>query len=117
MGPDSGEIFQSNEHLKLPERGPPGPQGPVFRKQRADKPVRAPQAYGTSSASTGAMPGILFVAAPKRAAWLDAVTNDPLRPGRILPSDDLGQQALVAGRVAAFTPLPAVMASGALDHS
>jgi DNA-binding transcriptional regulator PaaX len=28
-----------------------------------------------------------------RAAWLDAVINDPLLPGRILPSDYLGQQA------------------------
>jgi DNA-binding transcriptional regulator PaaX len=26
-------------------------------------------------------------------AWLEAVTNDPLLPGRILPSDYLGQQA------------------------
>ena len=31
-------------------------------------------------------------------AWRDAVTNDPLLPGRILPSDCLGQQALVAVR-------------------
>ena len=32
-------------------------------------------------------------AAAEREAWLDAVTNDPLLPGRILPSDYLGQQA------------------------
>ena len=29
----------------------------------------------------------------QREAWLEAVTNDPLLPGRILPSDYLGQQA------------------------
>jgi hypothetical protein len=29
----------------------------------------------------------------ERKAWLEAVTNDPLLPGRILPSDYLGQQA------------------------
>ena len=27
------------------------------------------------------------------SCWLEAVTNDPLLPGRILPSDYLGQQA------------------------
>jgi DNA-binding transcriptional regulator PaaX len=32
-------------------------------------------------------------AAAEREAWLDAVTNDPLLPRRILPSDYLGQQA------------------------
>ena len=32
-------------------------------------------------------------AAAEREAWLDAVTNDPLLPGRILPSDYPGQQA------------------------
>ena len=37
-------------------------------------------------------------AATEREAWLDAVTNDPLLPGRILPSDYLGQPALVAVR-------------------
>ena len=31
-------------------------------------------------------------AASEREAWLDAVTHDPLLPGRILPSDYLGQQ-------------------------
>ena len=31
--------------------------------------------------------------AAERETWLDAVTNDPLLPGRILPSDYLGQQA------------------------
>src|SRR4030095_9270930 len=29
----------------------------------------------------------------EREAWLEAVTNDPLLPSRILPSDYLGQQA------------------------
>jgi DNA-binding transcriptional regulator PaaX len=32
-------------------------------------------------------------AAAEREAWLDAVTNDPLLPARILPSDYLGQLA------------------------
>jgi len=32
-------------------------------------------------------------ATTEREAWLDAVTNDPLLPARILPSDYLGQQA------------------------
>jgi DNA-binding transcriptional regulator PaaX len=41
---------------------------------------------------------LLRWAAAEREAWLDAVTNDPLLPGRILPSDYLGQQALVAVR-------------------
>ena len=36
---------------------------------------------------------LLRWAAAERVAWLDAVTNDPLLPGRILPSDYLGQQA------------------------
>ena len=36
---------------------------------------------------------LLRRAAAEREAWLDAVTNDPLLPGRILPSDYLGQQA------------------------
>ena len=31
--------------------------------------------------------------ATEREAWLEAVTNDPLRPGRILASHYLGQQA------------------------
>ena len=35
-------------------------------------------------------------AAAERKAWLDAVTNDSMLPGRILPSNYLGQQALVA---------------------
>ena len=35
---------------------------------------------------------LLRWAAAEREAWLDAVTNDPLLPARILPSDYLGQQ-------------------------
>ena len=36
---------------------------------------------------------LLRWAAAEREAWLEAVTIDPLLPGRILPSDYLGQQA------------------------
>ena len=36
---------------------------------------------------------LLRWAAVERGAWLDGVTNDPLLPQRILPSDYLGQQA------------------------
>ena len=36
---------------------------------------------------------LLRWAAAEREAWLEAVTNDPLLPGRILPFDYLGQQA------------------------
>ena len=35
---------------------------------------------------------LLRWAAAERETWLDAVTKDPLLPGRILPSDYLGQQ-------------------------
>jgi hypothetical protein len=36
---------------------------------------------------------LLRWAATEREAWLEAVINDPLLPGRILPSDYLGPQA------------------------
>jgi hypothetical protein len=36
---------------------------------------------------------LLRWAAAEREAWLEAMTNDPLLPGRILPSDYLRQQA------------------------
>jgi hypothetical protein len=36
---------------------------------------------------------LLRWSATEREAWLDAVINDPLLPGRLLPSDYLGQQA------------------------
>ena len=35
---------------------------------------------------------LLRWAAAEREAWLDAVTNDPLLPGKILPADYMGQQ-------------------------
>ncbi|MHB8520893.1 MAG: hypothetical protein ACYDH9_09050 [Limisphaerales bacterium] len=41
----------------------------------------------------GAAKALLRWEAAEREAWLDAVTNDPLLPARILPSDYLGQQA------------------------
>ena len=41
----------------------------------------------------GAAKALLRWATAEREAWLDAVTNDPLLPGRILASDYLGQQA------------------------
>jgi len=43
--------------------------------------------------SNAAAKGLLRWAAVEREAWLDAVTNDPLLPGRILPSEYRGQQA------------------------
>jgi len=43
--------------------------------------------------SEAAAKAMLRWAAEERDAWLDAVTNDPLLPGRLLPSDYLGQQA------------------------
>jgi hypothetical protein len=39
---------------------------------------------------------LLRWAAAEREAWRGTVTNDPPLPGRILPSDYLGQQAMVA---------------------
>jgi phenylacetic acid degradation operon negative regulatory protein len=36
---------------------------------------------------------LLRWSATEREAWLDAAINDPLLPGRLLPSDYLGQQA------------------------
>jgi phenylacetic acid degradation operon negative regulatory protein len=60
--------------------------------------------YARHLAILGARPGgelrneaaakaLLSWAAAERSAWLAAVTIDPLLPGRILPSDYLGQQA------------------------
>jgi hypothetical protein len=43
--------------------------------------------------NNAAAKALLRWAAAEREAWLEAVTNDPLLPGRILPSDYLGQQA------------------------
>ena len=48
---------------------------------------------GGALRTDAASKALLRWAAAEREAWLDAVTNDPLLPGRILPSDYLGQQA------------------------
>lgn len=48
---------------------------------------------GGALRNDAAAKALLRWAAAEREAWLDAVTNDPLLPGRILPSDYLGQQA------------------------
>ena len=48
---------------------------------------------GGALRNDAAVKALLRWAAAEREAWLDAVTNDPLLPGRILPSDYLGQPA------------------------
>jgi phenylacetic acid degradation operon negative regulatory protein len=48
---------------------------------------------GGSMRNEVAAKALLRWAAAEREAWRDAVTNDPLLPGRILPSDYLGQRA------------------------
>jgi DNA-binding transcriptional regulator PaaX len=48
---------------------------------------------GNALGNVAAAKALLRWSATEREAWLDAVTNDPLLPGRILPSDYLGQQA------------------------
>ncbi len=48
---------------------------------------------GSALRNDAAAKALLRWAATEREAWLEAVTNDPLLPGRILPSDYLGQQA------------------------
>ena len=53
---------------------------------------------GGALRNDAAAKALLRWAAAEREAWLDAVTNDPLLPGRILPSDYLGQPATVAVR-------------------
>ena len=57
-------------HLKVPEERP-----------------------GGTLRNAAAATALLSWAAAERETWLDAVTNDSLLPGRILPSDYLGQQA------------------------
>ena len=47
----------------------------------------------SSLRNEGAAKSLLRWAQAEREAWLDAVSNDPLLPRRILPSDYLGQQA------------------------
>ena len=48
---------------------------------------------GGALRNDAAAKALLRWATAEREAWLDAVTNDPLLPKRILPSDYLGQQA------------------------
>jgi len=48
---------------------------------------------GRTQQSDANSKALLRWAAQERESWLDAVTNDPLLPGRILPSSYLGQQA------------------------
>ena len=48
---------------------------------------------GGALRNDAAAKALLRWTAAERETWLDAVTNDPLLPGRILPSDYLGQQA------------------------
>jgi hypothetical protein len=48
---------------------------------------------GGALRNDAAAKALLRWAAAERETWLDAVTDDPLLPGRILPSDYLGQRA------------------------
>jgi len=48
---------------------------------------------GGALRNDAAAKALLRWAGAEREAWLDAVTHDPLLPGRILPADYLGQQA------------------------
>ena len=48
---------------------------------------------GNALGNVAAAKALLRWSATEREAWLDAVINDPLLPGRILPSNYLGQQA------------------------
>jgi phenylacetic acid degradation operon negative regulatory protein len=48
---------------------------------------------GGALRNDAAAKALLRWAGAEREAWLDAVANDPLLPGRILPADYLGQQA------------------------
>jgi phenylacetic acid degradation operon negative regulatory protein len=61
---------QYTQHLKVLEEGPGGD----LKDEAAAKALRR-------------------WAAAERKAWLDAVTNDPLLPGRLLPAEYLGQKA------------------------
>ena len=63
---------------------------PVFLRARAAESARERVIDARIDATAKAW---LRWAATEREAWLEAVTNDPLLPGRILPSDYLGQQA------------------------
>jgi DNA-binding transcriptional regulator PaaX len=48
---------------------------------------------GNALGNAAAAKALLRWSAMEREAWLDAVINDPLLPGRLLPSDYLGQQS------------------------
>ena len=48
---------------------------------------------GGALRNDAAAKALLRWTAAERETWLDAVTNDLLLPGRILPSDYLGQSA------------------------
>jgi DNA-binding transcriptional regulator PaaX len=48
---------------------------------------------GNALENAAAAKALLRWSETEREAWLDAVINDPLLPGWILPSDYLGQQA------------------------
>jgi phenylacetic acid degradation operon negative regulatory protein len=48
---------------------------------------------GGALGNEAAAKGLQRWAAAEREAWLDAVTNDPLLPERILPADYIGQRA------------------------
>ena len=48
---------------------------------------------GEALRNEAAAKALLRWAAAEREAWLEAVTNDPLLPNRLLPSDYLGQSA------------------------
>ena len=71
----AGHLFERinrryGRHLKVPEEG----ASSTLQKDMVAK-------------------ALLPWAAVEREPWLDGVTNDPLVPGRILPSDYLGQPA------------------------
>lgn len=48
---------------------------------------------GSALRNDAAAKALLLWAGAERAAWLDAVINDPLLPGRLLPSNYLGREA------------------------
>ena len=73
-GASHGEVRVVAEHSA---------EGSRFRFKSVPLPAR----------NDAAAKALLRWSAAEREAWLEAVTNDPLLPGRILPSDYLGQQA------------------------
>jgi len=105
----AGDLFAAGFYK---DSTPDGSADGLGRNRRGRVGLRAPQPpLCPASESAGGAPGKALKseiwhlssseawrAAAEREMWLDAVTNDPLLPGRILPSDYLGQQALVAVR-------------------